>query len=162
MGSHRSGYTFRAFFLGSIFAAALAAGAPYGNMVLRGSYMTQDFSTPGALFLFFVLVGVFNALYKCVFPNGGLVRAEMLLIYSMMLIASAITTCGLSEYLLPIMSSWLYFTTPENRWDDLFHPYIRDFLVPTDAQAIKHFYEGLPAGEPIPWSVWLSPILAST
>ena len=160
MGSHRSGYTFRAFFLGSIFAAALAAGAPYGNMVLRGSYMTQDFSTPGALFLFFVLVGVFNALYKCVFPNGGLVRAEMLLIYSMMLIASAITTCGLSEYLLPIMSSWLYFTTPENRWDDLFHPYIRDFLVPTDAQAIKHFYEGLPAGEPIPWSVWLSPILA--
>ena len=67
---------------------------------------------------------------KCVFPNGGLARAELLLIYSMMLIASAITTCGLSEYLLPIMGSWLYFATPENRWDDLFHPYIRDFLVP--------------------------------
>ena len=65
----RSGYTFRAFFLGALFAAILAAGAPYCNMVLRGSYMTQDFSTPGALFLFFFLVGVFNTLYKCVFPQ---------------------------------------------------------------------------------------------
>ena len=146
----RSGYTFRAFFLGSLCAAILAAGAPYCNMVLRGSYMTQDFSTPGALFLFFFLVGVFNALYKCVFPGGGLARAELLLIYSMMLIASAITTCGLSEYLLPVMGSWLYFATPENRWDDLFHPYIRDFLVPDDARAIKHFYEGLPTGASIP------------
>ena len=71
----RSGYTFRAFFLGSFCAAVLAAGAPYCNMVLRGSYMTQDFSTPGALFLFFFLVGVFNALYKCAFPSGGLARA---------------------------------------------------------------------------------------
>ena len=159
MSPNRSGYTFRAFFFGSVFAAALAAGAPYGNMVLRGSYLTQDFSTPGALFLFFALVGVLNALYKCVFPGGGLVRAEMLLIYSMMLIASAITTCGLSEYLLPIMGSWLYFATPENNWDDLFHSYIRDFLVPDDPQAIKHFYEGLPTGAQVPWEVWLGPVL---
>ena len=91
MTSPRTAYTFRAFFLGSLFAAFLAAGAPYSNMVLRGSYMTQDFSTPGALFLFFMLVGVFNALYKSVIPQGGLSRSEMLLIYSMMLISSAIT-----------------------------------------------------------------------
>ena len=82
MSLPRSGYTFRAFFLGALCAAFLAAGAPYCNMVLRGSYMTQDFSTPGALFLFFFLVGVFNALYKCAFPSGGLARAELLLIYS--------------------------------------------------------------------------------
>ena len=139
MSPPRTGYTFRAFFLGSVFAAALSAGAPYGNMVLRGSYLSQDFSTPGALFLFFVLAGVLNVLYKCLVPKGGLARAELLLIYCMMLIASAITTCGLSEYLLPIMGSWLYFATPENKWDDLFHPYIRDFLVPTDPLAIKHY-----------------------
>ena len=86
-------------------------------------------------------------------------RPRRAVIYSMMLIASAITTCGLSEYLLPIMGSWLYFATPENRWDDLFHPYIRDFLVPDDARAIKHFYEGLPTGAPIPWDAWLLPLL---
>ena len=160
MSPPRTGYTFRAFFLGALFAAFLAAGAPYSNMVLRGSYMTQDFSTPGALFLFFMLVGVFNALYKSVVPQGGLSRSEMLLIYSMMLISSAITTCGLSEYLLPIMGSWLYFATPENRWNDLFHPYIRDFLVPDDPQAIKHFYEGLPSGAGLPWEVWLLPVAA--
>ncbi len=160
MSPPRTGYTFRAFFLGSVFAAALSAGAPYGNMVLRGSYLSQDFSTPGALFLFFVLAGVLNVLYKCLVPKGGLARAELLLIYCMMLIASAITTCGLSEYLLPIMGSWLYFATPENKWDDLFHPYIRDFLVPTDPLAIKHFYEGLPTGNSIPWAAWALPIFA--
>ena len=109
MSPPRTGYTFRAFFLGSIFTAALAAGAPYGNMVLRGSYLAQDFSTPGALFLFFVLVGILNALYKGLVPHGGLARAEMLLIYSMMLIASAITTCGLSprpKQQLPVRARW--------------------------------------------------------
>jgi hypothetical protein len=157
--SHKSGYTFKAFFIGSVFAAALAAGAPYGNMVLRGSYLTQDFSTPGAFFLFFVLVGVLNAPLKLLSPTLGLNRAELIVVYSMMLIASAITTCGLSEYLLPIMTSWHYFATPENQWAELFHPYIREFMVPYDPQAIKYFYEGLPAGGTVPWRVWALPLL---
>ena len=155
----KTGYTFRAFLLGSIFSALLAAGAPYANMVLRGSYMTQDFSTPGAFFLFFLLVGVLNLILKTISPSLALDRGELLLIYSMMLIASAITTCGLSEYLLPIVTSWHYFATPENRWAELFHHNIKEFMVPHDPLAIKYFYEGLPAGTGIPWSVWVVPVL---
>ena len=34
----------------------LAIGAPYGNMIIRGSYMALDFSTPGAIFLFLVMI----------------------------------------------------------------------------------------------------------
>jgi len=157
--SRKTGYTFRAFLVGSILSATLAAGAPYGNMVLRGSYMTQDFSTPGALFIFFILVGLLNLLLKALFPSLALARGELLLVYSMMLISSAITTCGLSEYLLPIVTSWHYFATPENKWAELFHEYIRDFMVPHDPLAIKYFYEGLPAGMSLPWRTWIVPVL---
>ena len=153
-----TGYTPRAFILGSLFSAFLAAGAPYSNMVLRGSYMTQDFSTPGALFLFFVLVGPLNILVRLVAPTAALNRGELLVVYSMMLVASAITTCGLSEYLLPNITAWYYFATPENQWVELFHHYVPRALVPDQPEAIKHFYEGLPAGQTVPWGVWLGPL----
>ena len=129
-------------------------------MVLRGSYMTQDFSTPGALFLFFLLVGPLNSLLGLLLPRLALNRGELLLVYSMMLVASALTTCGLSEYLLPNITAWYYFATPENQWVELFHHYVPHALVPNQPEAIKHFYEGLPAEGRIPWGVWLGPLSA--
>jgi len=101
-----SPYTLRSFGLGSVCAVLIAAGAPYCNMVLRGSYMTQDFSTPGAFFLLFVLLGLVNVGLKFLLPLLSLRRGELLVVYSMMLVASAITTCGLAEYLLPVMTSF--------------------------------------------------------
>ena len=50
------GTTWRALLAGSIIAFCISTGAPYGNMVLRGSYMALDFSTAGAIFLFFLFV----------------------------------------------------------------------------------------------------------
>ena len=49
-----SGVTWRSLCAGALLAACIAVGAPYGNMVLRGSYMALDFSTAGAIFLFFL------------------------------------------------------------------------------------------------------------
>ena len=59
---HRPVFTFRAIATGSALVLCIALGAPYGNMVVRGSYMALDFSTPGAIFLFFALVGLLNPL----------------------------------------------------------------------------------------------------
>jgi hypothetical protein len=54
--SRGSGVTLRSLLTGTILAICISTGAPYGNMVLRGSYMALDFSTAGAIFLFFILV----------------------------------------------------------------------------------------------------------
>ena len=43
--------------MGTLLSQCIALGSPYGNMVIRGSYMSIDFSTGGALFLFFILTG---------------------------------------------------------------------------------------------------------
>ena len=54
----------RGFWVGAFLSFFLAAAAPYSNMIIRGTYMTLDFSTPGAIFLFLVLIGLLNTLFK--------------------------------------------------------------------------------------------------
>ncbi|MEE2658948.1 MAG: DUF6785 family protein [Candidatus Latescibacterota bacterium] len=56
--------TKRALAVGSFLSFFLAVGSNYADAVLKGSYMTLDFTTPGAIFLFLVLVGGLNTLYK--------------------------------------------------------------------------------------------------
>ena len=56
--------SFRAFWVGGFLSFFLAVGAPYGNMIVRGSYMALDFSTPGAIFLFLFLIGLLNCAFK--------------------------------------------------------------------------------------------------
>ena len=56
--------TLRALVVGAFLSFFLAVGANYSDIVIKGSYMTLDFSAPGAIFLFLVLVGGLNTLFK--------------------------------------------------------------------------------------------------
>ena len=56
--------TGRALAIGSFLSFFLAVGANYADIVIKGSYMTLDFSTPGAIFVFLVVVGGLNSLFK--------------------------------------------------------------------------------------------------
>ncbi|MBI2502085.1 MAG: hypothetical protein HYW07_02495 [Candidatus Latescibacteria bacterium] len=144
-------FTPRSLGLGAFFSLCIAIGDPYGNMVIRGSYMGLDFSTPGAVFLFFLLAGLLNHALR-------LRREELLVVYAMMIAASAIPTMGLSEYLLTIISGVQYYASPENEWALLIQPHIPTWMVPQDPEAIKWFYEGAPKGQGVPWGVWLGPL----
>ena len=70
-GEGQQKLTFRGFWVGCFLSFFLAIGAPYGNMIIRGSYMALDFSTPGAIFLFLFLIGVLNALFKLTNSKGS-------------------------------------------------------------------------------------------
>ena len=151
-------FTFRSIFTGSVLSLVLACGAPYGNMVVRGSYMALDFSTPGAIFLLFLLVGPLNFAASRINRRLALGRGELLVVYAMLITASAIPTMGLSEYLLTIITGAQYFATPENDWARQIWPYVPGWMVPRSTSAITWFYEGLPEGTPLPWRVWVSPL----
>ena len=56
--------TLRALGVGTFLSFFLAVGANYADIAISGSYMTLDFSAPGAIFVFLVLVGLLNALFK--------------------------------------------------------------------------------------------------
>ena len=155
-----SGVTLRSLITGTLMAFAISVGAPYGNTVLRGSYMALDFSTAGAIFLFFILVFLIHTLLGLIHPRLSFRRDELAVIYIMAIVSCSIPTMGLTEYLLPIISGAIYYATPENEWEQLIHPYIENWIVPQDSESIKYFYEGLPRNHPLPWHVWLRPLAA--
>ncbi len=56
--------TARALAVGTFLSFFLGVGSNYADIVIKGSYMTLDMSTPGAIFLFLFLVGFLNTLFK--------------------------------------------------------------------------------------------------
>ncbi len=160
----RATFGFKAIGIGGLLSLCIATGAPYGNMVIRGSYMAIDFSTAGAIFLFFIFVGVVNSLLGWVDRYLGLSGAlaldkhQLLIVYIMMIVASAIPTMGLSEYLLTIITGSAYYATPENEWANLIQPLVPEWMVPQNITAIKWFYEGAPQGQGVPWETWIEPL----
>lgn len=153
-----SGVTPRAFFTGLVCSALVSGGTQYGEIFLRSSRMSDDFSTGGALFIFFFLVAGVNVLLKLMGPRVAFTPAELILIYVMMMTSCAITGMGLTHYQIPLMATLPYFATPENDWANLVAPYVRGWMVIEDPLACKYFFEGLPQGESIPWAVWLKPL----
>ncbi len=152
--------TTRGLVVGSVAAAALGLGCAYGTMVLRGSYMALDFSTPGALFIFFVLVAFSSGVLKRLAPRFALSTAELTTAYIMLLLASAIPTMGLTGQIIPLIAAPHYFMTPENKWADLLIPYLPTWSGPSDPTVVTGLFEGWARGTEVPWGYWLPPLLA--
>jgi len=152
--------TLRSLLAGSLITLCISTGAPYSNMILRGSNFALDFSTAGAIFFFFLFVLLVQTGLKLIHPRLALAPQEMVVVYIMAIVGCAIPTMGLTEYLLPTTAGLLYYATPENNWAELIHPHVPSWLLPSDYTAVKYFYEGLPQEMPIPWAAWSTPLLA--
>ena len=145
--------------MGAIGAVAIGAGVPYCNMVLHGSRIASYFNTPAAIILFFFLVLFFNTGLGLVRRSWMLNRAELALIYIMWIVATAIPEWGLSAFLLPDITSLIYYATPENAWSDHLLPSVPDWIILNhEMAAVRSFYEGAPEGMGIPWALWLRPL----
>ena len=68
----RTGITWRGFWTGVFLSFFLAIGAPYANTAMHATFMAWDFNTPGAIFLFLVLIGLLNVLFKVAGAEWGL------------------------------------------------------------------------------------------
>jgi len=153
-----SPFTPRAFVVGSLLAVFLAFACPYTVFLHHTAGMAADFITAGAIFLFFLLTFVINSLLRLVHAGLALRPGELILVYTMMIVASAIPTWGLIANLLPVLSGAYYYATPENNWAGIIHPFIPRWAAPQSPLAIKYFFEGLPHGELIPWDAWMKPL----
>ena len=78
--SFKSGVTIKALLIGVLLCFCIAAGEVYGVAVLHGSAMCADFSTGGAIFLFFVLVLGVNVLLKCIGKKIRLSPSELIIV----------------------------------------------------------------------------------
>ena len=161
-GNNKGKITFRALFVGVIMAALLGVGAPYENLVISGSPLHLDYSTPAAVFLFFLFFVLVNPLLGFLRRRWLFTKPELVAIYIMGAVACTVPTLGFVCVLIPHISAGSYYATPENEWADKVLPHIAPWLRVTDEAAIKFFYEGLPTGASIPWSAWLGPLMGWT
>jgi hypothetical protein len=148
----------RAFLLGALFSLVIGFISPYTVMSIQPMGMSADFITAGAIFCLLLIVGILNTALKLF--RKPFKREELILIYSMMIVASAVPCWGFMLNLIPIISGLYYFATPENEWAELIHPYIRSFLAPQDRRAITAFFEGAFSTFPMPWKPWIVPFIS--
>ena len=151
--------TGRSLLVGTLLSLGLGTSVQYINMIMKGSLLGHNVNTPGALLFFFVFVSFINVLLGLISRHLALRRTELATVYIMLLVANSIPTIGFTQYVLPIIAGVYYFATPENNWEDLIHPHVPEWIAPQDWNAIKHFYEGLPQGQAIPWKPWIEPLL---
>ena len=150
----------RSLIIGTSLAFFLNLACPYSVLVLQNAGLTSDYIAAGAMMIFLLLVGLFNPLLKMIYRPWSLRSGEMVVIYVMMIVASAIPTWGLVTNLFHILTRPFYYATPENRWAELVQPLIPDWIAPRDPDVARYFYEGLPVGTDLPWAEWAVPMLA--
>ncbi len=148
----------RALLVGAFVAILLGVGAPYENLIISGSPLHFDYSTPAAVFLFFLFFVFVNPLLGALRRQWLFSRAELVTVYIMAAVACTIPTIGLVSVLIPHITAGTYYATPENGWEAQVLPYVPDWLRVTDEAAVKFFYEGLPSGSGVPWEAWYAPL----
>ncbi|MEE2628386.1 MAG: DUF6785 family protein, partial [Candidatus Latescibacterota bacterium] len=152
-----SPFSMRGLLTGVILSIAIGVVAPYG-IVFNYYWIGFNPSSPGALFFFFVLTFMVNAIVAVLGRNVQLSKADLVMIYCMLLMAVTVPTWGLMFFLIGTLVYPFYYATPENNYVELFHDFIPSWMVPQDFQAIKDYYEGLPQGAAVPWGAWVEPM----
>ncbi len=59
-------------------------------------------------------------------------RSELILVYAMLLVVSAVCSLGLSEILLPGITALFYYASPENRWAERLFPHLPERRIMVD------------------------------
>ena len=150
--------TVRGILIGCVLCAIIAIGAPYGRQLIKGTSLALTSATPAAFFLFFVLLLTLHLILGWCRRSWALKRGELITVFMMMMVACAIPTKGVNGLLLPMITGTFYYATPENDWVNQIHPLLPHWILVTDTQAIKEFYEGARSQGGIPWIHWLKPL----
>ena len=147
----------RGILIGAMLALVLNICDTYATNAIQGSYLTLNFSTPAALFLFFFLV-LASAAVGLLHRWLALTRAELITIYIMLVVACCIPGMGFTQFMIPCLLGSTYYATPENNWDYLYNQYIPQWMIPRGENVARYFFEGLPEGASIPWGAWVGPL----
>jgi hypothetical protein len=154
-----AGLTLRAVFAGCLFTILLTLWALHSEFITKSSPITVTHLPVAALCPFVIMTLFINPILKKTGFWRPFSAEELIVIFFLVFTASAIPGWAFSNYALSIISGPFYFATAENRWAELFLQYLPSWLVLQDnPRALAAFYEGVPAGQPIPWEIWFVPL----
>jgi hypothetical protein len=157
---------FAALAIGVVAVVGLAFLIPYVNWTLNKFDWAFRPLPAGAIFILFVLALPVNTLLKRIGPRWAFTGPELLLIYAMMAICGQIANEGLTSYASMVGVYIPYYTAPGNQWAQVILPNVPVWLQVTQPDAIRWYFEGMPAGAAapqatlVPWQVWITPMAA--
>lgn len=153
------GCTIRSIGAGLLGSLILAVGIPYSDMIIKGSQMGVWNTLPGAIFLFFVLVSIVNPVLGVLHRRLRLDRGELAVVFIILMITNTLPARGFSGYVPPVATGSVYYATPENDWEEIVQPFLPDWIIVRDRQAVERYYEGTVGDVAIPWDAWAQPML---
>ncbi len=111
------------------------------------------------VFILAVLI-LLNGLLKRIAPKFLYSPGEMLTVYIMLALSSAIAGHDMIEVLTPMLSHVTYFARPENAWASDILPYLPKWLIVSNPQALREFYTGTGSlYSSNNMHAWLTPVL---
>ena len=150
--------TLKGLTLGIVFTFLISISEPYIYFVLHANRFCQDYASAGALaflFLSLIIIGAFRKVNR----RFNIPKQDLITIYTMLIVASPIASVGPMYNLYSMTAGVIYYATPENRWAEIMHPYLKDWVVPTDPEAARILFEGRSEGK-ILWDVWGKPLFS--
>ena len=123
----KSLFSIRGLLIGIALSLAVGLLAPYG-VVFNYYWVGFNPSSPGALFLFFVLTFAVNGFVALLGRHFALAKADLVLIYCMLMMAVTVPTWGLMFFLIGTIVYPFYYATPENSYAELFYDFIPSWI----------------------------------
>ena len=157
VGPPERGLSFRSVGIGIAAVVFINLWVTYAETVVRTSRLNLSFFQLTLLSIFIVLVCAVNPLLKRILGRPALTSSELLVIVAIGMVGSVVPTSGITGFLVGVIASPIYFATPENQWAEFYHPHLTSWLVPSDTNALRAFFEGGEGGG-IPWSAWVVPL----
>lgn len=166
--------TKRAFLLGlllSVIAAAVNCRVQATSSVHFLGGVQMPFGAVFGLFALIVIVNpLLSGLSRLVAQSrlAPLTAVELLTTYSMLLMATLVSTLGGGNFFLTTGAALFYYSSRENRWADLFYRHVPSWFAPGwdghmfRKEVIEPLYLGGLSPTQIPWHAWTAMLLGWT
>lgn len=153
------GITGRAMLIGGVLAVANTFWVIGSDTHGRDSGTALPlFITP--IFMLFVLA-MLNLLLQRFRPSWAFSAGELLTIYVMPVVTTSLAAHDMIQNFFGLIGYAAWGATPEDRWESLFGRRLPPWLVVSDRNALKGFYEGgQNLYDPQNYRVWLAPLIS--
>lgn len=158
---YRYGVTVRAVMLGILLIPVNSYWIFMTEIVRYQGHPTTISLFYSSIFNLVILILV-NGLIKRFVPRFVLSQGELITVYVMINIGSALVGHDSLQILVSLMPYTAKFATPENRWNTLFADRLPDWLVVKDPVAVKNFYQSGNLYDPANYGPWIIPVLCWT
>ncbi len=88
------------------------------------------------------LLTVMNLLLKKVSPKQAFTYGELIVIYIMLSISSAISNWNMFAAVIPSVGHAFWFDRPENEWQDIIWQHLPNWLTISDKSILRPYYQG--------------------